>query len=295
MVIRIRLLLTLLLSLLLGACTSGTTASNSSASVLPAGTTPPATAVAPRIAAFGAAEQVSITAAVAVQPSITSAPTASSTTLPSSTAVPSKTPAPTPTSVPTSTPLVVATVVETPPSADQETHDTAELHADVAPTAAPTAAVASVPVPASEPARLVIEAIGLDAAPVAVGLDENLVPIVPNHDVGWYNLSAMPGQGENVVFWGHVLRFKHAPNVPAPFARLKEAKIGDTVQVFTADGAVHNYIVSEQVWVTPDQVEYILPRGRELVTLVSCIGDKVVVDNSVEMTHRLITIAERLR
>ncbi|HMQ31425.1 MAG TPA: class F sortase [Chloroflexaceae bacterium] len=143
----------------------------------------------------------------------------------------------------------------------------------------------------SEPVRLVIPAINLDRSLVSVGLDKRRVPIVPKHDIGWYNLSAAPGKGENVVLWGHVLRFKATPKIPAPFARLKELKPGARITLYTADGKAHRYSVVEQVWATPNQVEYILPQGKELVTLVSCIGDKVVTRGGLEMTHRLITIA----
>lgn len=142
---------------------------------------------------------------------------------------------------------------------------------------------------------MLIGSIGLDGVPIPVGLDESQVPIVPQHDIGWYNLSAMPGQGENVVFWGHVLRFTSAPDIPAPFARLKEAQLGDQIVVYTSDGREHRYQITQQVWVTPDQVEYILPQGREMLTLVSCIGDAVINGGSVvDMSHRLITIAEPL-
>jgi sortase (surface protein transpeptidase) len=138
----------------------------------------------------------------------------------------------------------------------------------------------------------VIEDIGMDRSLVSVGLDKNRVPIVPKHDVGWYNLSAMPGQGENVVLWGHVLRFKSAPKIPAPFARLKELQPGARVVLYDEVGNAHAYVVTRQVWATPDQVEYILPVGKERITMVSCIGDKVIANGDVEMTHRLITIAE---
>lgn len=153
--------------------------------------------------------------------------------------------------------------------------------------AAPTAAQAR----ASEPVRLVIPAIELDRPLLAVGLDKRRVPIVPKHDIGWYNLSAAPGRGENVVLWGHVLRFKAAPKVPAPFARLRELELGAKLTIYTADGKAHRYVVVEQVWAKPTEVAYILPQGRELVTMVSCIGDKVITGGGVEMTHRLITIA----
>jgi LysM repeat protein len=70
--------------------------------------------------------------------------------------------------------------------------------------AEPGPAPATVPIPAGM--RLTIPAIGLDTAPVPVGHDRANRPVVPKHDVGWYTHSAMPGQGENVVFWGHVAR-----------------------------------------------------------------------------------------
>jgi LPXTG-site transpeptidase (sortase) family protein len=140
---------------------------------------------------------------------------------------------------------------------------------------------------------MVIGDIGLDGRLVSVGLDKNRIPIVPDHDIGWYNLSARPGEGDNIVLWGHVLRFRSAPKIPAPFAHLKELKPGAVVQLYDRSGNIHRYVVTKQVWVTPDQVEYILPKGREMVTMVSCIGDKVIQDGEVvDESHRLITIAE---
>ncbi len=158
-----------------------------------------------------------------------------------------------------------------------------------APTAAPTPAnFAFAP---DQPTRLVIPAIEMDRPLVNVGLDSFLVPIVPKHDVGWYHYSARPGGGDNIVLWGHVLRFRDAPDVPAPFARLDEVDVGEPITLFTADGQEHRYTVSDQIWATPDQVEYILPQGNEMITMVSCTGEATIVDDSVQMSHRLITIA----
>ena len=168
-------------------------------------------------------------------------------------------------------------------------------------TAAPTAESAPTTQPAaqteagqpSEPARIVIEAVGIDQKIVSVGLDKKRVPVVPDHDVGWYNLSAQPGQGDNIVLWGHVLRFRQTPKIPAPFARLKEVKPGASVVLYDQAGNAHNYVVKQQIWVLPSEVDYILPKQKELVTMVSCIGDKVINNGEVvDESHRLITIAE---
>ena len=160
---------------------------------------------------------------------------------------------------------------------------------------APKAAAPPPPAPiqASAPARLVIDAIGLDYRTVGVGMDASGELTVPDHDVGWYTASAAPGQGDNVVFWAHVLRFANAPRTPAPFARLKELPVGARLTIYDDLGMPHAYAVTQQIQATPDQVEYILPTGRERVTMVSCYGTSVIVDGSVvDMSHRLITIAE---
>lgn len=186
--------------------------------------------------------------------------------------------------VATATPTAVATATPT------------AVPSTAAPTAVPpTATPEPTPLPAlSAPVRIVIDAIGLDRQIIAVGLDANNAPVVLKHDVAWYEDSATPAGGENVVLWAHVLRFKNAPKIPAPFARVRELAPGATITLFDGEGQSRTYAVSQQIQVRPDQVEYILPQGREQLTMVSCIGDKVVIEGSVEMTKRLITIAEPL-
>ncbi|HEU4324622.1 MAG TPA: class F sortase [Roseiflexaceae bacterium] len=158
---------------------------------------------------------------------------------------------------------------------------------------APPQPVAKQPAAATTPARLVIEAINLNQRVVPAGVDRSGAPIVLDHDIAWFNQSGRPGQGENIVFWGHVLRFRSAPNIPAPFANLKNLKVGARITLYDSDGTPFTYAVTRQVWVTPDKVEYILPKGREMITMVSCIGDQVIAGGEVvDMSNRLITIAE---
>jgi LPXTG-site transpeptidase (sortase) family protein len=168
--------------------------------------------------------------------------------------------------------------------------DPPALEPEVAPpTPAPAPTAAFHP---AQPVRLEIPALGLNLKPIPVGLDENRVPIVPKHDVGWYTSSAMPGQPSNVVLWGHVLRWKSTPKVPAPFARLHELGPGADILVWTAEGARRRYRVTQQVQVQPHEVEYIMPTASERLTLVSCIGDKVIFEGTLTKRYRLITIAE---
>lgn len=151
------------------------------------------------------------------------------------------------------------------------------------------------PVKAVPPVQVRIPAIGLDVVPVPVGLDRVNRPIVPKHDVGWYTNSAMPGQGDNVVFWGHVSRWRDTPDQPAPFERLQEVRPGAEIMVASADGQEHRYVVTTMVQVRPHEVQYILPTGREQLTLVSCIGDRVILNGTRTRAFRLIVIATPVR
>jgi sortase (surface protein transpeptidase) len=153
----------------------------------------------------------------------------------------------------------------------------------------------ALPVPTAQPVRLVIPAIGLDQRTVPAGLDAQGIGIVPKHDIGWYSLSALPGQNSNVVFWGHVLRWRDEPTIPAPFAHVKELGVGAALQVVTSDGQVHRYTVTQQLWVQPSDASYIQPTTAERVTLVSCIGENVIRDGEFTKAFRLITIAEPVR
>jgi sortase (surface protein transpeptidase) len=187
-------------------------------------------------------------------------------------------------------------VASTPTRVEQPTPDATSTPepAVLAPDVAPPTPVAqpAAPTGASQPARLLVPDIGLDTAPVAVGLDERRIPIVPRHDVGWFSGGAAPGQSSNVVFWGHVLRWKDAPSIPAPFARVHELQPGAELIVVTADGTKHLYRVTQQIQVRPEDVQYIYPTTQERVTLVSCIGDNVILDGTLTKEFRLVTIAE---
>jgi LPXTG-site transpeptidase (sortase) family protein len=153
------------------------------------------------------------------------------------------------------------------------------------------APAAPLPVVSSKPERIVIPDIDMDQPVLQVGVDADTFPIVPKHDAGWYEGSAMPGQGDNIVLWGHALRFKDSPQIPAPFGQIQKLKLGAQIVLYTTEGRAYSYTVEQQIWATPDQVDYIRPKGIERLTLISCIGDKIMTKRGIDMTHRLVTIA----
>lgn len=145
----------------------------------------------------------------------------------------------------------------------------------------------------TQPTRINIPSINSDTRIISVGMDSRGELVVPDHDVGWYKYSAKIGAGDNIVLWGHVLRFRSSPNTPAPFERLKETAIGTEIQLTDELGRVHTYRITQHIEANPTDVKYILPTGREMLTIVSCYGDSVISNGQVvDMTKRLITIAE---
>ncbi|MFE9689450.1 class F sortase [Micromonospora sp. NPDC005806] len=97
--------------------------------------------------------------------------------------------------------------------------------------------------PRSEPARIVIPRIGVDADIVPVATDENGALEVPPLDhpeiAGWYRRGPTPGEAGNAVVVGHV----DSEEGPAVFFELGRLRPGDTVQVTRADGRVATFTV----------------------------------------------------
>ncbi|MFC0032211.1 class F sortase [Micromonospora chaiyaphumensis] len=109
--------------------------------------------------------------------------------------------------------------------------------ASVAPTVEPSGAAGPV-LPSSEPVRVTIPRIGVDADIVPVATDENGALEVPPLDhpemVGWYRRGPTPGEAGNAVLVGHVDTLRG----PAVFFDLGRLRPGDTVEVTRTDGRV---------------------------------------------------------
>lgn len=162
-----------------------------------------------------------------------------------------------------------------------------------APAAADSQQPPQAPPVGTEPFRLVIEKIGVDAPVSAYGLDENASPRVPYEAdlVAWYNFSSYPGNGENAVFAGHVTW-----NGDAVFKRLGEMAPGDQIRIQREDGSHLIYEVTDSVLVEPTAQtaqQWMLPAGEDVVTLITCGGERFLTDDFVgaDYTHRQIVRA----
>jgi len=155
------------------------------------------------------------------------------------------------------------------------------------------------------PMRMVIPSIGVDAPVVVLGMDENGVPLVPDWTnaqrpgwvVVWYDFSALPGQGSNAVFAGHVTWDK----APAVFWDLGKLAVGDTISVFTQEGKelVYRVVDNFQVNATdPEAVGLMGPTDEDMVTIITCGGTFIPDPNDPyggNYTNRIVvraTLAE---
>ncbi|MCX3060793.1 class F sortase [Streptomyces beihaiensis] len=129
--------------------------------------------------------------------------------------------------------------------------------------------------PRSEPERIVIPRIGVDAPLTAVGLDKarHLMPPPLSRPTiaGWYTGAPTPGSQGTAVVVGHV----DTEYGPAVFYPLSRVHSGDRVDVQRQDGrtavfrvdSVHTYAKSS--FPTAEVYE---PRGRPELRVITCGG-----------------------
>lgn len=109
--------------------------------------------------------------------------------------------------------------------------------------------------------RIVIPSIGVDKFIVA-GVDYKSLKKGP----GLFPNSPLPGQLGNVAIAGHRTTFG------APFERINELGVGDTIQLVTANKTFTYVVTQEPVIVRPSKVEVVqtTDKTRARLTLVSC-------------------------
>lgn len=99
-----------------------------------------------------------------------------------------------------------------------------------------------------EPTRLLIPAIGVDAAIQSVGLTKKGDMGIPTNfkDVAWYNKGALPGMPGSAVIAGHL----DGKNVPkAVFYDLQKLKLGDLVEVADQKGIILRFeVIDKQIY-----------------------------------------------
>ncbi|OGM76420.1 hypothetical protein A2210_00225 [Candidatus Woesebacteria bacterium RIFOXYA1_FULL_40_18] len=78
------------------------------------------------------------------------------------------------------------------------------------------------------------------------------------------NVSVNPGEGGNTVIYGH--------NKNSLFGPIRWLEKGAEIEVSDENGNKYIYVVSETLEVTPDKIDYVLPKSEEVLTLYTCTG-----------------------
>lgn len=81
-------------------------------------------------------------------------------------------------------------------------------------------------------------------------------------------LTALPGQGSNVVIGAH---YELADFVPGPFINLDEVPVGEEILV-SFQGKTFVYEVTNTMIVRPENIEVAYRTGSEVLTLLTCYG-----------------------
>jgi sortase (surface protein transpeptidase) len=141
-----------------------------------------------------------------------------------------------------------------------------------------TATPLPTPPPNDSPmARMIIEKINVDAPVITLGLDEDLVPEVPDgpSEVAWYDWTSKPGWGSNAVFSGHVDWTIHGQPVIGVFYYLHDVGLDDVIKIVLEDGTEYRYSVTANQAMSdddPDTIKVMGPTPNDVITLITCGG-----------------------
>ena len=171
--------------------------------------------------------------------------------------------------------------------ADQPAPDGAQRAPAVAEPSPEVPVVASMGVP---PIKLMIPALGVEAAVESVGQDPDGAMSTPTHpdDVAWYNLGPGMGVPGNAVFAAHV----NWDGRLRPFGLLHLLEEGNVIQVIDEKDRGFEYVVESKHWVRAEgaPIEEIFAQpDTPVVTLITCGGEYVA--SRREYLDRLIVKA----
>lgn len=127
----------------------------------------------------------------------------------------------------------------------------------------------------SDPKKIFIDSIGVDAFVQKVGVDKNQQIAVPNniHIAGWFVETAKIGDKGLSIIDGHV----DGLTTGGVFKDLVNTKAGDIIKVELGDGKVIIYEIIENVTVPLGESAGILysqdPKVESQLNLITCIGN----------------------
>lgn len=150
--------------------------------------------------------------------------------------------------------------------------------------------------PATNPVRIVIPAISVDAAIVGEGLEDGRMAVPHNFtQVGWYDASALPGAAGSSVMGAHVDNGVQSGSnsIDGVFKNLKNLKPGDQIAIYDASGTKLSFdVLSTQIFdkdATNTEAVFVSQGSAEL-NLITCYGQWLPAQNTY--AQRLVVFAK---
>ena len=112
-------------------------------------------------------------------------------------------------------------------------------------------------------ANIKIPSVGIDL-PVEKGQIVKGVWQISEKGASQLDKSANPGHKGNTVIYGH--------NKNSLFGPIRWLKEGDSIEITDENRTLYTYRVVKTVITTPDDIEYVLPKSEEILTLYTCTG-----------------------
>jgi LPXTG-site transpeptidase (sortase) family protein len=110
--------------------------------------------------------------------------------------------------------------------------------------------------------------ISIDSAHINLAIQEatieNGIWETSNTHATHLDASLRPGEGGNIVIYGH--------NLKRIFGPLHVVKKGDKINIQTADNKLYEYTVQNIETVSPSAIEKVLPTDHEVLTIYTCTG-----------------------
>jgi LPXTG-site transpeptidase (sortase) family protein len=150
-------------------------------------------------------------------------------------------------------------------------------------------------VPPSHPRELIIKKLGVDANVLPIGTTEGVLDAPGSAwDAGWYDKSALPGQGGALLLDGHV---NDALGSPGIFYSLTNLVKGDEMIIERGDGQKFTYAVTAVQDIPLEKVDMnkvaaSAQAGKEGLNLITCGGLYDYQKKTYD--HRIIVYAVRM-
>lgn len=113
------------------------------------------------------------------------------------------------------------------------------------------------------PTRITIKDLDIDL-PIEEGFIKDDVWQIADRATSHLNTSARPGEGGNIVIYGH--------NKKVIFGSLPFARIGAKITITDKSGKAFNYKVTDKLYVNPNRVDLLYPTNHEELTIYTCTG-----------------------